>query len=567
MTITNDEPTAKKILCDNCDSEDTAENRCNECGIFLCQFCTESHKRSRSTKRHKILTIEELKSTVGPQKVAEKVRCSKHEDEFTKLFCKTCLTTICRNCIIVGHQGHKVEFIENVAKEEKQQMIKNLDKVKQRKCRVAQGVVILKEFNERLETIKNSTLLEISEHFNELTKAIELRKSEMVKKAVSLANSKQKQIQAQLEILEVALASCESSIEFTEQAFKNGDDTQILSMEKYILQSLEQLQTASDQTEPCVTENMIFFIPPSVQEKKEMLLGDYDVDIPVVSPENCHSSFNKHNVRFESKLSCFHAGQQYSIKLICSDENNRGLKGQVVEPSFTGMEVSDVVVNDNKDGSYVISFCPRHDGMLKFDVSINGNPVPRLSLQKEVEWVISRVHGNAIVSSLYNSRKMSGSRNEYCWRVGDCYFTSGVHKWRVRLSYSAIKKSHKKRHKTAKRKRHEKSQNKCEPVVNEVIPSVEIGIIDYDEVSKGGTTYQKWVHSHSFEDCGRENLSLTLYMNRKTFEIQFDLMDTYRASPLRYWFAADRVSPFFACNCSNVSITVLEDCTNSQFSE
>ena len=221
MAISNDEPTVKKMLCDNCDSEDTVKNRCIECEMFLCQFCPESHKRSRSTKRHKILTIDELKSESGPQKVAEKLRCSKHEDEVTKLFCKTCQTTICRDCIIVDHREHKYEFVKDVAVEEKQKMIQNLDKVKQRKCRVAQGVVALKEFNERLETLKNSTILEINEHFSELTKAVELRKTEMVVKAVSIANSKQKQIQAQLEALEVALASCESSIEFTQQAFNN----------------------------------------------------------------------------------------------------------------------------------------------------------------------------------------------------------------------------------------------------------------------------------------------------------------------------------------------------------
>ena len=430
-------------------------------------------------------------------------------------------------------------------------MIQNLDKVKQRKCRVAQGVVALKEFNERLETMKNSTILEINEHFNELTKAVELRNTEMVEKAASIANSKQKQIQAQLDALEVALASCESSIEFTEQAFKNGDDTQILSMEKYILQSLEQLQTVSDQTDPCVTENMIFFIPPSVQEKKKMLLSDYDVDVPVVSPENCHSSFQKHNAR------CFRAGDRYSIELICSEKNNRGLNGQVIEPSFTGMEVSDVVVNDNKDGSYVISFCPRHDGMLKFDVSINGNPVPGLSLQAEVEWELSSVHGNAIVSS-YDCRKMSGSGNEYCWRAGDCYFTSGVHKWRVRLRYSVTRKK-----KKIFRKRNQEKiiRIECEPTIEEVIPRVEIGIIDYDEVSEGGTTCEKWVHS--FDHYCRRYLSLTLYMESKTFEIQFDSMDTLFAHPLRYRFTADRVSPFFACNSSHMSITVLKNCTDS----
>ena len=76
------------------------------------------------------------------------------------------------------------------------------------------------------------------------------------------------------------------------------------------------------------------------------------------------------------------------------------------------MEFSDVVITDNKDGSYVISFCPRHDGMLKFDVSINGNPVPRLSLQKEVQWELSSVHGNSIVFSygyVWCSRQVESS--------------------------------------------------------------------------------------------------------------------------------------------------------------
>ena len=69
MALTDDKPAAKKISCDNCDSEDDAQSRCNECGIFLCQFCTESHKRYRSTKHHELFTMQELKFNSGPQKL------------------------------------------------------------------------------------------------------------------------------------------------------------------------------------------------------------------------------------------------------------------------------------------------------------------------------------------------------------------------------------------------------------------------------------------------------------------------------------------------------------------
>ena len=394
MALTNDKPGAEKILCGNCDSDDPGQRLCDDCGIFLCQFCVESHKRSRSTKHHELLTMEELKSNPGPQKIAEKIRCPKHKEEVVKLFCKTCQTTICRDCTIVDHRQHEYGFVEEVIDEKKQHLQSNLDEVKQRKGRVVDGIVNLKNFNESLEAIKKSIVSEINQHFDQFVKAVESRRTEMVEQASSVTSSKQKQIHAQLEVLEVALASCDSSIEFTERAFKNGNDVQILSMEKYILQSLEQLKAVKDQTKPCVSKDVKFIIPSSEQQTKEKLLNEYHVvDVAVASPGNCQASFQEEEEKFD-------AGKQYSISLISHDKDNQRLSygGQDIKPSFTGMEVSDIVVTDNKDGSYTISFCPRQGGMLKFEVSINEVPAPNCSLTRPVKWTISHFHGKGAIT-------------------------------------------------------------------------------------------------------------------------------------------------------------------------
>ncbi len=365
--------------------------------------------------------MEELKAKPGPQDVAEKIRCPKHKEEVIKLFCKTCQTTTCRDCTIIDHRQHEYGFVEEVATEEKQHIQENLDEVKQRKGRVVQGIVNLKKFGECLEAKKNSTISEINQHFDDLGKAvaesIESRKNEMVEKATSLTDSKQKQIRAQLEVLEVALASCESSIEFTEQAFRNGNDVQILSMEKYILQSLEQLKAVKDETEPSVTEDMKFIIPSSVQETNRKNLNEYDIDVAVPSPENCTASFKQADKMFIP-------GKLYSITLICLDTNNQRLRcgGQDIKPSFTGMYVCDVSVTDNKDSSYIIHFCPRQGGMLKFEVSINGVPAPNCSLTKQVKWVISDAHGKGVITNGGLTMQGEGCECEYCWKVGGCYF-------------------------------------------------------------------------------------------------------------------------------------------------
>ena len=535
MALTIDKPAAKKILCDSCDSEDAAQSRCNECGIFLCQYCTEFHKRSRSMKHHELMTMEQLKSNPGPQNIAEKIRCPKHKQKAIKLFCKTCQTTICRDCIIVDHRQHEYGFVEEVAVEEKRHLQNNLNEVKQRKGRVAQGIVNLKKFNEGLEAKKKSTISEISQHFDQLVKAVESRKREMMKKATSITNSRQKQIHAQLEVLEVALASCESSIEFTEQAFKNGNDVQILSMEKYILQSLEQLKAVKDQTKPCVTEDMVFIIPSSVQKKMKELLIEYDVADTVANPESCTASFKETEA-------IFNPGKQYSITLICHDKNNRRLRygGQHIKPSFTGMDVSDVAVTDNKDGSYSISFCPRQGGMLKFEVFINGTPAPKCSLTKQVTWVISDAHGKGTITNGGRTMRSDGDW-DYCCRVGGCYFDSGVHTWKVRLSSVYFGEF-----------------------------SAEVGIIDYDEINADiAQSEKKCVHKysvppslvhiykHSVPEGYGDDISFTLDMEKRTLNVKVINSSRHGSSTNSYQFTARRVSPFFACSLPGVSISLV----------
>ena len=548
MALTDDKPTAKKILCNNCDSEDAAQSRCNDCGIFLCLFCTVSHKRYRSTKHHEVLSMQKLKSNPAPQTISERMRCSKHKEEMIKLFCKTCQTTICRDCTIVDHQGHKYGFVDEVAADEKRKIDEDLKRVKERKSRLVEGLVNLAEFNEILKAKKKSTIFEIHQHFDELTKAVEYRKQEMVEKATLLTNSKQKQVRAQLEILEMALASCQSSIEFTEQAFENGNDVQILSMEKYILQSLEKLQTVKDQTDPCVTQDMVFSIPSSMQEIKEMLTK-YDVDVASADPENCRASFKED----ETVLG---AGNKYSITLICNNTNNRRMRygGQVIKPSFPGMDVRDVVVTDNKDGSYTIRFSPNHHGTLLFEVSIDGMPAPKCSLEKQVRWVISDRCGSGDITNGGNTMKGVGRVGQYCCRIGWCCFESGVHTWKVELRYES---RHNNFHGNF---RDNYSGNFLDNYGVNILGGnyggsiAEVGIIDIDEINADiANSQKKWVYQHfaGYDNC-TETVFLTLDMENRTLETSSN------SGVNNYQCLADRVVPFFSSNSPQLSLSLVE---------
>lgn len=296
MALFNNEASQEKIVCESCDREDPAQTRCKECGMFLCRYCTEFHKRSLSMKYHELLTIEQLRSGDNkPQNFAEKIRCAKHKDEVLKLFCKTCQTTICRDCTIVDHRQHEYGFVEDVAAEEKQKIYDDLGLVKHRRERLAQGIEDLKKFKESLDGVNASVISDISQLFDEIVKVVETRKRELVEKATSLTNKKQNKIDEQVEVLETALASCESSIKFTEQAFKNGNDVQILSIKTFILHPLAHLKGVKDETKPCVGEDLVLAVPSSsVQETTQTLLKELNkCDVITSDPDNCYACFEE----------------------------------------------------------------------------------------------------------------------------------------------------------------------------------------------------------------------------------------------------------------------------------
>ena len=572
MSLTNDKPISKKVLCDSCDCEDTAESRCNECGIYLCHFCTEFHKRSRLLKHHQLLNVEELKSSAGRLTIAEKMRCFKHKKEIIQVFCITCQTTTCRSCIITDHRQHEYAFVEEVAVEEKQHLQQNVDEVKQRKARVVQGIIDLKEFNKTLETKKISTISEISHHFDELAKSVgetlKCRKNEMVEKATSLANSKQTQIRAQIEALELTLASCESSIEFTEQAFKNGNDVQILTMEKYILKSLERLKTVKDPTEPCVPEDIMFVVPSSLQEINRKHFDYYDVKGAAASPENCKASFEQDDMMFSP-------GKQYSIKLICFDINKEKLDygSQKVEPSFTGMDVSDVAVCDNKDGSHTISFRPGQCGILKFEVSINGDPAANCSLTKQVSWIISDEYGKGVITDGGLTMKGEGCACEYCWRLGQCYFESGVHTWKVQLHHSQSR-DHlhviKNAHSPFYFKNPEDVFVGNQPHLfggKTYIPGFEVGIVDCGEIDSGikYKVQRECVYLGSLRNGNSDQvITLRLDMDSGTLNIIQNPSILHEdgffqfGNVASYSFTSRRVSPFFACWSPETTLRLIE---------
>ena len=408
------EPDSENIVCDNCDSEEHPETRCQQCTRFLCQFCTESHKRSRDTKTHTLSTLDELRESDLPV-IAETVRCQKHEDEVIKLYCKTCQETICRDCTIVDHRQHDYVFARDVSQEKKDELLRLVGEVKQKRSKMAESLEYLKKLEEIVNESNESTVPKINQYFNDLVSVAKSKQNEFLEEATAVKNAKLKQLHIQREELELNVGSCDSSIEFTEQAFKNGNDVQILKLTKYMAQCLESLKNKKSEVHPPHVDDDQ---PLSVTELPDHVnICDRMAQFHFVGDGS--ETSDMYTAAFTSPREYLEVGVQSEVIIqpkdssMSTQDKNRGKIA--ISPSFEGVAVEDVVIEDNDDGSRTVRFRPIHVGELTFVAYVNFSRVSECVLTKTV--------------------KTTNALTDGC-RIGDHIFESGIHTWKIVIDHS-----------------------------------------------------------------------------------------------------------------------------------
>ncbi|XP_045159969.2 uncharacterized protein LOC123525189 [Mercenaria mercenaria] len=128
-------------VCNNCQEARLAQYRCGSCEEFFCEKCNrEFLKRMRIDGNFSNTHLTDLSGDnavplIMPSGLDDDsldsislpsllptgfgLRCSEHEDEELRFHCKPCDKCICRDCKILGHEGHETLALEEVYEERK----------------------------------------------------------------------------------------------------------------------------------------------------------------------------------------------------------------------------------------------------------------------------------------------------------------------------------------------------------------------------------------------------------------------------------------------------------------
>ena len=330
----------------------------------------------RDKKEHRVLAVKEFQDRDYEDVLKRPVFCSRqgHQKEELKLFCKECETAVCQTCVLLDHNGHKLTLIEEEAENQRLEIKTvietqrhNLDEKMNFVAKLDEDYAKVIQQNENLKG-------DVQRFADGLIKTIQAKMQNVIdamenqtKKSLERLTAKRGEIQQQIDVIE-------SSLEEADKLLKRSTTAEVVQLKK----TLQTIFQGVDETEPIVHDRNSLQAFVFVENQKML---------DVVNGEEI--GFLKERYRTKAKESLAKGeglkegtvGRKAQFNLITRNaERKQGYNQQdrvTVEINDEKEQecVTEVRIDDNKDGIYNISYFPRVQGTIKLLVKVNGEHI------------------------------------------------------------------------------------------------------------------------------------------------------------------------------------------------
>ena len=363
------------VKCGNCDKTSAQSFYCFKCCAFWCDDCIAAHNIIRANKDHRVLAIKEFQDQDIEDVLKRPVFCQieHHESEELKFFCKNCENAICNTCAITLHEGHAKLLLQNVANERKSSLQSAMETQKEKALQMRNTITSLQsecnEIQEQVACVKKSA----QSFIDNLMKVFEAKKQELFKEVEDKAQEVTERLVEQQSEVEYKLRRIETSIEETERFLKRSTNAEIVQFNAVFQEEVtgEAELVDCDRKELC---HFVFFPNKSLMAKAN--------SEGVGSLKQIISQTNSRNSKAKGKgITKGTVGLEAQFVLTTRNSESKQCYEQcdivtVEIKNGDGREcATEAQVQDNKDGSYNISYFPKEAGACQTSVMVNGEHV------------------------------------------------------------------------------------------------------------------------------------------------------------------------------------------------
>ncbi len=358
--------------CSGCETQARATSKCTECEEFLCENCMETHlNKENGSVAHNVISLTELAlSDHGEDSKSSSLVCPSHEGQSLDFYCCACETAVCETCTVMEHSTHRTMPSSEAIEEHKQTLTKLLENAQAQIPVIRESIAVVQQVSETLLQNYKESEAKLQDSFDAITKLVSQRKCSALSDLESSFNVKQQTLNTQLETLESILGSINSCCEFTENALRHGNETEVLLVRKEMTEKLAQLSSPDIQKLP--------------EENDFLAFNDSDFNNAKKYVKNLGSIQTNSAIAYETIASgegmkrCY-AGRQAVLNITTKDRNGDLIK--VGHSSFSAelmtsqgdLIIPDIV--DNKNGTYDLTYTVKEAGTYRLGVKLFGQPI------------------------------------------------------------------------------------------------------------------------------------------------------------------------------------------------
>ena len=365
------------VKCGNCDKRSAQSLYCFQCCGFWCGDCITGHNIIRANKEHRLLALKDFQDQDIEEVLKRPVFCHRpgHEKKELEFFCENCEVSICNACALTKyHEGHAKILLEEPANERRLQ-IKSVvysqkEKVQENRSKIAKLDETCIYIEAQAVTVKRK----VHSFVENLMAVIEAEKMEILNKVDIQANESVELLRTQQCEVGNQVKLSEAAIEKTETLLKQGSSAEIVQLDKLTLNTMFQEGDGDEgQQVDCDLEGLrqfVFVQNETLMEKVNTEgVGSFRTFVNNTKAQQSSAEgkgIREATVGLEAQfvLTTRNAeGEQ------CYEERDR-VTVEIKNPQGHDCATK-ARVQDNKDGSYKISYFAKETG--KYDVSVKEN--------------------------------------------------------------------------------------------------------------------------------------------------------------------------------------------------
>ena len=348
----------------NCGACDPITAFCTNCKAFLCDFCQESHKNSKSCFSHNLVPLSELGSNKDVNR--EVLICQNHGLRFD-YYCETCKVLACKQCIYNQHLNHKYSTIRKSAARYQSELRKSANTMEN--IMVKNLIEAQDQIDRRRKLISQQSEKvnqEIDQYYEDLVLKLMEQKEQLKQHVRDTVLEKEDALIQQLKEIKHMQAEVLSVKEMSDTIAKRSVDEELLSAKSQMTILMKKLNDNFEKLN----------IRPIESANVKIAYTDLNASLQQFAKD--FTTIDSLSFEVENPVEVVKQGETVTLEIIAkvnSGDYYRSGGSQVSARLKSSTGQTNICVTDNDNGTYIASFKVQEVGKMQLSVFVSGQQI------------------------------------------------------------------------------------------------------------------------------------------------------------------------------------------------